>query len=75
MPRLEWNGERGGLEWGLATRKTKEAVVTNYGLAIAGGEIQGGITTQGPNLNEFIHYSFTEEFSIHSCSIKTCFWK
>ena len=38
-----------------STRLAKGAVEPNSGLAILGGEAQGGRTTKGPDIDELIH--------------------
>ena len=45
----------GGREGVEGTRETKCTVEAKSGLAIAGGESEGGRTPQGPDLKELIH--------------------
>ena len=50
-----WSCRLGGREGVGSTRMAKCAVEANSGLAIAGGETEGGSATQGPDLQELIH--------------------
>ena len=50
-----WSCRLGGREGVGGTRETKCAVEAYSGLAIAGGETEGGSATQGPDLQELIH--------------------